>query len=135
MESNLLARSRTKKPYKKSPRRSSIPSNLATNPSLAPHRRRATPPPFLSQLEPCRAPQELGGAIGTHPVANQPLERPLIDSEPRRRSPTVVSPRRRPPLPRSKLNKFPTSLRFRRRRWHPKRSTIAQGRIYFGELG
>jgi hypothetical protein len=46
IESNLLVRSPTEKPYKKSPRRSSIPSNLAANPSLAPHHRCAAPPPF-----------------------------------------------------------------------------------------
>jgi hypothetical protein len=135
IESNLLTRSQTEKTYKKSPWRSSIPSNLAANPSLAPRRRHDTPPPFPPQLEPCRAPQELGGTIGTHPVTNQPPERPLVGGEPRRRSPAVIKPRRRPPLPRSKLNEFPTSLRFRRRRWRPKRTNVAQGRMYSGELG
>jgi hypothetical protein len=128
IESNLLARSRTEKPYKKSPRRSSIPSNSAANPSLAPRHRRAAPPPFPPQSEPCRVPQELNGAIGTHPIVNQPPTRPPINGEPQRRSPAVASPRRHPPLPRSKLNEFPTSLLFRRRRRRPKR-------MYSGELG
>jgi hypothetical protein len=133
-ESNLLVRSPTEKPYKKSPRRSLIPSNSATNPSLAPHRHCAAPPPFPTQSEPCRALQELGDDIGTHPVVNQPPERPPVDGEPRRSSPAIASLRRRPPLPRSKQNEFPMSLRFRRRRC-PKRTTVTQDRMYSGELG
>jgi hypothetical protein len=88
---------------------------------------------FFAQPEPCRALQELSGTIGTHPITNQPPERPLIDSEPRRRSPAVASPRHRPPLPHSNLNELSTSLRFRRRRRCPKRTTIAQDRMYSGE--
>jgi hypothetical protein len=53
IESNMLAMSRTEKPYKKSPRRSSIPLNPATNPSLAPRRHCAIPPPFLLQPDTC----------------------------------------------------------------------------------
>jgi hypothetical protein len=135
IESNLLARSSTEKPYKKSPQRSSIPSNSATNPSLAPHHRCASPQPFLPQPEPGRAPQELSGTVGMHPIVDKPPERPPIDGEPRRRSPADANPQRRPPLPRSKQNEFPTSLRFRRRRRHPKRTTVAQDRMYSGEFG
>jgi hypothetical protein len=58
-----------------------------------------------------------------------------IDGEPRRRSPTIASPRRHWPFPRSKLNEFHTSLWFRRRRRRPKRTTVAQDGMYSGELG
>jgi hypothetical protein len=87
-----------------------------------------------AQPKPCRAPQELGGAVGVHPIVSQSPGRPPDDREPEERSPAVASPRHHPPLPPSKQNEFPTSLRFIRRRWHPKRTTVAQYRRNSGEL-
>jgi hypothetical protein len=89
-----------------------------------------------AQPKPCRAPQELGSAVGVHPIVSQsPGSPPPHDREPEGRSPAVASPRRHPPLPPSKQNEFPTSLRFIRRRWHPKRTTVARDRRNSGELG
>jgi hypothetical protein len=68
-------------------------------------------------------------------TASQSPGRPPDDREPEGRSPTVASPRRHPPLPPSKQNEFPTSLRFFRRRWHLKQTTVARDRRNSDEHG
>ena len=112
------------------------PINRGRSPSNFSHKNRALAAPPRRQLrhstasstqpKPCRAPQELGGAVGVHPIMSQSSGRPPDDREPKGRSPTVASPRRHPPLPPSKQNEFPTSLRFIRRRWRLKWTTVAQ---------
>jgi hypothetical protein len=108
---------------------------LGRNPNLAPRCRRAAPPhlpPNRSLVEHRRnsaVPLECTPSRASHQGG------PPTDREPEGRSPAVASPRHHPPLPPSKQNEFPTSLRFFRRRWHPKWTTVARDRRNSDELG
>jgi hypothetical protein len=134
IEFNLLAKSPTEKPYKKVARWPSIPSNSAATLTSLP----AVIAPLNRIFRPTEA---LSSTAGTRRCRwSAPHREPVTreapdDREPEGRSPAVANPRRHPPLPPSKQNEFPTSLRFFRRRWHPKRTTVDRDRRNSDELG